>query len=164
MKQRLLPCWRYRWLRNPRKLFAAPEGEAHQFQAPVLPGLCLGGLNTAAAAELLAASEGPLAPAVRDRLIRESGGNPLALLELPKSLTSQQLTGHAPLPVRLPLSARLQRAFLERIQRLPQATQRLLLVAAVEDTSELVTILDAGGELGVDKERWRRPSRPGWSR
>jgi DNA-binding CsgD family transcriptional regulator len=109
-------------------------------------------LDPAAAGELLAAQAGTLAPGVRDRLLGEAGGNPLALLELPRTLTSQQLAGSDPLPERLPLSARLAQVFLQRVRRLPQATQTLLLVAAAEDTGELATILAAGGVLAVDKE------------
>jgi DNA-binding CsgD family transcriptional regulator len=133
-------------------LFAARDGEVRQFLAPGLPELHLGGLDAAAAAELLAARVGPLDPAVRERLISETGGNPLALLELPAALTSQQLAGREPLPERLPLTARLAQGFLARVRTLPAETQRLLLVAAAEDTGELATILAAVGVLGVDKE------------
>jgi DNA-binding CsgD family transcriptional regulator len=130
-------------------LFAARDGEARQFHALGLPELRLGGLEPAAAGELLAAHVGPLAPQVRERLISETGGNPLALLELPANLTPQQLAGRAPLPQRLPWSARLAQVFLTRVRTLPDATQRLLLVAAAEDTGELATILAAGAGLGI---------------
>jgi DNA-binding CsgD family transcriptional regulator len=142
-------------------LFAAREGEARHFQAPGLPELHLGGLDPVAAGELLAAQVGPLAPQVRDRLIAETGGNPLALLELPATLTSQQLAGRAPLPQRLPLSARLQQLFLERVRGLPEATQTLLLIAAAEDTGQLAPILAAGGVLGLDKEALEPAERAG---
>jgi hypothetical protein len=95
-------------------LFAARDGEARTFQAPGLPELRLGGLDPAAAGALLAAQVGTLAPQVRDRLLAEAGGNPLALLELPAGLSSQQLAGRALLPQRLPLTTRLQQVFLER--------------------------------------------------
>ena len=135
-------------------LFAARDGEARTFQAPGLPELRLGGLDPVAAGELLAAQVGTgiLAPQVRERLLAEAGGNPLALLELPATLSSQQLAGRVLLPQRLPLSARLQQVFLERVRQLPEASQRLLLVAAVEDTGQLATILAATSRLGVDKE------------
>ncbi|HKO86418.1 MAG TPA: ATP-binding protein, partial [Actinomycetota bacterium] len=135
-------------------LFAAREGEARTFQAPGLPELQLGGLEPAAAGELLGArvAGGTLAPEVRERLIGEAAGNPLALLELPAILSSQQLAGQQPLPQRLPLTARLQQVFLERVRGLPEASQRLLVVAAAEDTGELATILAAASVLGVDKE------------
>jgi DNA-binding CsgD family transcriptional regulator len=133
-------------------LFAARDGEARSFPAPGLPELRLGGLDPAAAGALLQTQVGELALEVRDRLIAEAGGNPLALQELLGALTSQQLAGHQLLPQRLPLTARLQAVFLERFRQLPQATQTLLLVAAAEDTGELATILAASDVLGVDKE------------
>jgi DNA-binding CsgD family transcriptional regulator len=135
-------------------LFAARDGEARTFQAPGLPELRLGGLDPVAAGALLDAQvgTGTLAPQVRERLLAETSGNPLALLELPATLSSQQLAGSEPLPQRLPLSARLQQVFLERVRRLPTATQTLLLVAAAEDTGQLATILAAASVLGVDKE------------
>ena len=103
-------------------LFAAQEGQVRRFVAPGLPELHLRGLDAKAAAELLASPVDPLAPQVRDRLIEESGGNPLALLELPAPLTSQQLGGQELLPEPLLLTARLQQVFLQRFQGLPQAT------------------------------------------
>jgi AAA ATPase-like protein len=132
-------------------LFAARDEDGRQFRAPGLPELRVEGLDPAAAGELLEAEVGPLAPQLRERLLRETGGNPLALLELPASLTSQQLAGREPLPQRLPLSARLQQEFLQRVGRLPAATRTLLLVAAAEDTGELATVLAAGGRMGIDE-------------
>ncbi|HZA83070.1 MAG TPA: AAA family ATPase, partial [Actinomycetes bacterium] len=131
-------------------LFAARDGEARQFVAPGLPELHLRGLDPKAAAELLEARVGPLAPQVRERLITDSGGNPLALLELPAPLTSQQLVGGELLPEPLRLTARLQQVFLHRFQGLPQATQTLLLVAAAEGSGELAIISAAGQLLAVE--------------
>jgi DNA-binding CsgD family transcriptional regulator/tetratricopeptide (TPR) repeat protein len=131
-------------------LFAAREGQVRRFVAPGLPELHLRGLDAKAAAELLASRVGPLAPQVRDRLIDESGGNPLALLELPAPLTNQQLSGQELLPEPLLLTARLQQVFLQRFQGLPQATQTLLLVAAAEGSGELAIILAAGQLLAVE--------------
>jgi DNA-binding CsgD family transcriptional regulator len=144
-------------------LFAARDGEVRKFPAPGLPELRLGGLDPAAAGELLAArvGSGTLAPQVRDRMIAEAGGNPLALQELPATLTNQQLAGQQLLPQRLPLTARLQAVFLERFRQLPQATQTLLLVAAAEDTGELATILAGSDVLGVDKEALAAAERAG---
>jgi hypothetical protein len=133
-------------------LFAARDGEVRQFQAPGLPELRLGGLEPAAAGQLLEGRADKLAPEVRDRLITETDGNPLALLELPASLTSEQLAGREPLPERLPLSGRLQQVFLERVRELPAATQTLLLVAAAGDGGELTTILAGGHALGGGPE------------
>jgi hypothetical protein len=77
-------------------------------------------------------------------------GNPLALMELPATLSSRQLAGSEPLPTQLPMTARLQQAFLQRVRRLPAATQALLLVAAAEDVGELSAILEAGRRLAIE--------------
>jgi DNA-binding CsgD family transcriptional regulator len=133
-------------------LVAARDDDVRQFHADGLPELHLSGLDPASAGELLEATIGKLAPQVRDRLVEETGGNPLALLELPATLTSEQLAGRELLPERIPLSARLQQAFLARVRRLPEATQTLLLAAAAEDTGDLAAILAAGRLLGYGAE------------
>lgn len=76
-------------------------------------------------------------------------GNPLALIELPAVLTTEQLTGSAPLPVPLPVSEHVQRVFAERSGRLPEHARTLLLVAAAEETGRLTTVLSAARLLGV---------------
>jgi DNA-binding CsgD family transcriptional regulator len=133
-------------------LLAARDDDVHQLDVDGLPELHLGGLDPAAAGKLLEANTGKIAPQVRDRLVEETGGNPLALLELPATLTSEQLAGHELLPERIPLSARLQQAFLQRARQLPETTQTLLLVAAAEDAGELAAILAAGNALGCGAE------------
>jgi DNA-binding CsgD family transcriptional regulator len=129
-------------------LFAARDDDLRRFQAPGLPELHLGGLDPDDAGALLDAQVGGLAPAVRERVIEDAAGNPLALLELPASLSGEQLAGLTPLPARLPLTTRLEQVFLERFRGLPEATQTLLLVAAAEATGELATVLLAGQALG----------------
>ena len=79
-----------------------------------LKQLSLSGIDDNAAHRLLDASAHDVAPGVRERLIRESGGNPLALIELPKALTDRQLSGHEPLPGVLPLTRRLEDALRHR--------------------------------------------------
>src|SRR5262249_37435013 len=75
-------------------LFAAPEGEASSFESADLDSLVLAGLDTQAAATLLARGTGiDAAHAVRDRLVEQTRGNALALLEVPSALTSAQLAG-----------------------------------------------------------------------
>jgi DNA-binding CsgD family transcriptional regulator len=142
-------------------LLAARDENLRQFHAPGLPDLRLSGLEPKAARQLLQAHVGRLAPEVCDRLIEETGGNPLALVELSSALTGGQLAGREPLPERLPLSARLQQAFLQRVRQLPAATQTLLLVAAAEDTGELATILAAGQALGHGPEALEPAQRVG---
>jgi AAA ATPase-like protein len=79
-------------------LLAVRDDYGRSFRESGLAVLRLGGLDREAAGQLLAARAGVLAPEVRDRLIRETGGNPLALEELPASLTGEQLAGRAPCP------------------------------------------------------------------
>jgi hypothetical protein len=86
---------------------------------------------------------------VRDQLRASAAGNPLALIELPQALSEAQLAGRQPLPDPLPMGAAMERIFLERTQRLPAATQTLLLVAAAEDTGEFGVVLRAAQQLGV---------------
>ena len=111
----------------------------------------LGGLDADAARRLLAERAGEALPEeVSDRLVRETGGNPLALLELPAGLTAGQLRGTAPLPRQLLLTAGVERAFLDRCRRLPEPVQTLLLVAAADDTGRVATVQRAAGRCGVE--------------
>jgi DNA-binding CsgD family transcriptional regulator len=134
-------------------LFAAREGEARPFDAPALAELRLAGLDADAAAALLDRHAGiALSPETRARLVEATGGHPLALLELPSTLSEAQLAGGEPLLTPLPVSARLERAFLARVRDLPEETQTLLLVAAADDTSQLSTVLRAAARLDVGAE------------
>jgi DNA-binding CsgD family transcriptional regulator len=126
-------------------LFAARDGEARTLDG--LPGLQLAGLDGDAADRLLAAE---LSPALRDRLLESTHGNPLALIELSAALTPEQLAGREPLPKELPLGAALENAFLARVRQLPAESQTLLLLAAADDTGDLGTVLQAARAFGVE--------------
>ena len=128
-------------------LLAAREGDRPWLPAPSLPELELGGLDPQAAAELL--PDG-IDAEVRSRLLRAAGGNPLALLELPASLSAAQLAGTAPLTEPLPIGERVERAFLGRAGGLSAETQALLLVVAADDTECVGTVCDAARRLGID--------------
>ena len=131
-------------------LFAAREGAARKFEASTLPELRLGGLDADAAGALLTHQAGiELSPAARERLVERTGGHPLALIELPSALGEAELSAGEPLLTPVPISARLEHAFLARVQALPDETQTLLLVAAADDTGEISTALDAAAQLGV---------------
>jgi DNA-binding CsgD family transcriptional regulator len=131
-------------------LFAAREGDQRTFEAPGLPELRLGGLDPAAADSLLAQPAGEaLAPGVRDHLVRATGGNPLALLELPRLLTADQLSGRELLRDPLPVSETVEAAFLERARSLPPDSQTLLLLAAAEDTGDTAVLLRAAHVLQI---------------
>ncbi|MEV6305465.1 AAA family ATPase [Actinoplanes sp. NPDC051861] len=127
-------------------LFATRE------EVPGLPDLTLSGLDPPAAGALLAERcHVDLPAAVRDSLVASTAGNPLGLLELPGSLSADQLAGREPLPERLPVGAEVEQVFLERVRRQDQPTQTLLLLAAAEDSGELDVLLRAARSLGVDE-------------
>jgi len=115
-----------------------------------LPDLPLRGLPDDSARELLASAIGvPVDDRVRDRILAEARGNPLALIELPHELSPVTLAGGFGLPGALPLPRRIEASFLRRVQQLPAATQRLLLVAAAEPTGEPALLWRAAGTLGI---------------
>jgi DNA-binding CsgD family transcriptional regulator len=130
-------------------LFAVREGTARAFAAPGLPELVIEGLGSEAAARLLQASAPEATDPVREWLLAEAAGNPLALLELPSGLSPAQLEGRAALPETIPLSTRLRSAFVQRIDRLPAETRSALLIAALEDSCELAAAVSAAGEAGL---------------
>jgi len=118
-----------------------------------LPALHLEPLSAAAAAALLDSRAPGLPDAVRDRLLDETAGNPLALVELP--ITFRHLETGAQLPAWLPLTTRLERAFAARVPDLPAVTRTALLVAALNDKPRITEVLGAtallaGAEVTVD--------------
>jgi DNA-binding CsgD family transcriptional regulator len=130
-------------------LFAVREGTARVFAAPGLPEIVVEGLGTEAATRLLASSAPAATDPVREWLLAEAAGNPLALLELPRGLSPAQLEGRAALPETTPLSSRLRSAFVQRIDRLPPDTRSALLIAAVDDSCEVAAVVRAVGESGL---------------
>jgi DNA-binding CsgD family transcriptional regulator len=115
-----------------------------------LPELELEGLPDADAAELLASViPGRLDERVRDRIIAESGGNPLALLELPHGVTALELAGGFGMADPLPLAGRIEQSFQRRITPLPEATKRLLLLAAAEPAGDPALLWRAARGLGI---------------
>jgi DNA-binding CsgD family transcriptional regulator len=134
-------------------LFAVRDGEDARLDPLGLPQLRLGGLDSAAAGALLdRAAGGELSPDARDRLTAATAGNPLALLELSAAMTDEQRAGTAPILGPLPVSKRVERAFLRRVRRLPGATQTLLLAAAADEGGELAAVLEAAARLGIAAE------------
>jgi DNA-binding CsgD family transcriptional regulator len=130
-------------------LIAARDDDLHAFTAPSFQELRLAGLDADAAGDLLAEqSPAGLAASVRARLIEATHGNPLALLELLGSLSDDQRAGRAPLPESLPVSAGVEQVFSERVRRLPDPAQTLLLTVAAEETGDPAVIFRAGRALG----------------
>ena len=111
------------------------------------------GWRTADARALLASViTGPLDERVRDRIVAETRGNPLALLELPRGLTPAELAGGFGLPGAPALSGRIEESFQRRLTPLPPATRRLLLVAAAEPVGDPVLVWRAAERLGIGVE------------
>jgi DNA-binding CsgD family transcriptional regulator len=136
-------------------LIAVRDGFPNPFDEAGLTELRLQGLSEEAAGQLLDSRTPGLGPAVRERLLQEAAGNPLALIELPAALRSEHLDEGALLPSRLPLTARLERAFAAQGSDLPSATRSLLLAAAAEDADVLGEVLNAaiildGGAMAID--------------
>ena len=122
-------------------LAAARDGYPSALIDAGLPERRLAGLDDATATELLGAAAPSLPPTARNRVLREAAGNPLALLELP-AVTAHP-DGEPSLPGGLPLTERLERAFVSRVSDLPDATRLVLLVAALSDEDAVVEILEA---------------------
>ncbi len=91
----------------------------------------------------------PLDESVLDRIVLETGGNPLALLELPRGLTSAQLAGGFGLPPAVPLSASIEESFTRRLASLPGDARRLLLVAAADPVGDTALVWRAAQLLGI---------------
>jgi DNA-binding CsgD family transcriptional regulator len=118
-----------------------------------LPGLQVPGISDADARELLASVvREPLDERVAERLVVEAHGNPLALLELPWDLSPTQLAGGFGLDTALTLPRRIEERYRERVQRLPVASQHLLLVAAAEPTGDSTILWRAAKQLRLPPE------------
>jgi DNA-binding CsgD family transcriptional regulator len=142
-----------------RRLVADPVGLVFAAREPGaelagLPELEVGGLRESDARALLdSALAGPLDDRVRDQIVAEAQGNPLALLELPRGLSPAELAGGFGLPGAqpgaTPLSERIAESFRRQLEALPEPSRRLLLLAAAEPYGDLPLILRAGGQLGI---------------
>ncbi|HKE80064.1 MAG TPA: ATP-binding protein, partial [Solirubrobacteraceae bacterium] len=118
-----------------------------------LPELAVAGLPDDDARSLLAsAMPGRLDERVRDQIVAETRGNPLALLELPRGLTPAELAGGFALPDARPLANRVEETFVQRVRALPHETQRLLLVAAAEPVGDVSLLWRAAESIGIRGE------------
>ena len=118
-----------------------PAAEVH---LDGLAELVVGGLDDRDAQALLkAVVAGPLDERVRDRIVAETRGNPLALLELPRGRTPAELAGGFGLADGPALSGRIEESFRERLAPLPPATRLLLLVAAAEPVGDPLLVWKA---------------------
>jgi hypothetical protein len=132
-----------RLLAEPVALVVAAREPGEEFRG--LPELAVGGLGEGDARELLGSVVGgPLDERVRDRIVAETRGNPLALLELPRGVPG--------VPGVPGLSGRIEESFRRRLEVLPAATQLLMLVAAAEPAGEPTLVWRAAERLGIGAE------------
>jgi DNA-binding CsgD family transcriptional regulator len=129
-----------------------------------LPELRLGRLERPAAAALLDAAPGRLSPHIRERLLDAADGNPLALTELPRALTRDQLDGREAAPEPLPVTPRVEALFAAELARLGARAQTLLLVAAAETGNDLATLRRAATTVGAGLDDLDELERAGFLR
>ncbi|MCX2929389.1 AAA family ATPase [Mycobacterium sp. CVI_P3] len=129
-------------------VFAARDDGAEVLTG--LPELTVRGLSDGDARELLeSALLGGIDPSVRDRVVAETRGNPLALLEVPRTMSSTELAGGFWLSGSASSPGAIETGYVRLIQGLPEPTRRLLLVAAAEPVGDAALFLRAAAALGV---------------
>ena len=139
-----------------RRLAADPVGLVFAARDPgdelaAFPDLAVEGLAEGDARALLdSVLAGPLDARVRDQIVAETRGNPLALLELPRGLTPAELAGGFGLPGARPLSGRIEESFRRQIEALPDHARRLLQLAAADSSGDPLLVWRAAGQLGID--------------
>jgi DNA-binding CsgD family transcriptional regulator len=131
-------------------LFALRDTTEPDPRLAALPGLRVTGLPEQDARELLETSiAGSIDAGVAARVIADTGGNPLAVVEAARALTTEQRCGRAPLPDPLPVGHRLEGSFVRQVRELPADTQALLLVAAADRPGRAGRLWQAGTALGI---------------
>jgi DNA-binding CsgD family transcriptional regulator len=131
-------------------LAASRLGQESFFERAGLPRHELGPLNEQAANALVEDHFPDLAPQVRQRVVAEAQGNPLALLELPTALSGGQRTAAETLPAVLPLTGRLQALFASKVSGLPAPTRQILLLTALDGTTDVHVLQAAAGPGAID--------------
>jgi DNA-binding CsgD family transcriptional regulator len=122
-------------------------------ELPGLPEMTVRGLTDADARALLeSAIHAPLDERVRNRIVAETRGNPLALLELPRAMTPAELAGGYGVPETMPMASRIEQGFVRRLESLPPQTRRLLLTAAAEPVGDARIVWRAAERLGIGVE------------
>lgn len=130
-------------------VFAARTSEVAE-QLTELPTMEVGGLRDDDARELLrSAVRGRLDERVCQQIVAEARGNPLALLELPRSLAPDELAGGFGLPGTRPLAGRIEDGFQLRLETLPPDARRLVLLAAADPLGDPMLVWRAADRLGI---------------
>jgi DNA-binding CsgD family transcriptional regulator len=128
-------------------LFVARQLET---RLAALPALQLGPLTHRDARALLqSVIPGPLDERVLERLVVETRGNPLALIEFARGLTLPQLAGGFALPTTLPLTVQIEETFTRRLAGLPARARRLLLLASADPSGDAVLLSRAAQLMGI---------------
>jgi DNA-binding CsgD family transcriptional regulator len=144
-----------------RRLAAEPVGvvfAARELGAELggLPELVVKGLRERDALALLdSALAGPLDARVRELIVAETRGNPLALLELPRGLTQAELAGGFGLPGAAPLTGPIEQSFRRQLEALPADTRRLMVLAAADPSGNRSLMWRAAGQLGIPEQAAR---------
>ncbi|MCW2526005.1 MAG: LuxR-family transcriptional regulator [Pseudonocardiales bacterium] len=131
-------------------LAAARTDETGFFESAGVPEMHLEPLDSEASSRLVDAEFPTLAARVRRRVLTESEGNPLALLELPAALSLLERNAKQIMPDVLPLGRKLQSVFADRLAQLPDPVRAVLLLAALDDTSDVRVLLHASGHTGLE--------------
>ncbi|MEU5256195.1 ATP-binding protein [Streptomyces longwoodensis] len=140
-----------RMLAEPLALVFATRETKSRDDFSGLPGLTLEGLRNADARALLeSVAGGPLDERIRERILAEARGNPLALVELPHNPREPEPADSLGLPDPGPVTGRIERTYLSRVHALSADTQRLLLIAAAEPIGDVTLLRRAAERLGVD--------------
>jgi DNA-binding CsgD family transcriptional regulator len=132
-------------------LFAVRE-TGQPFPTPGIEVLRLAGLPRDDATALLDRHAPGLTAPVRARVLEESGGNPLGLIELAAAFSAAERSGTPDVAQQigpLPVTGRVQDAFRSQIASLPDATRLLLVAAAADGTADIHAVLGVAGSLGV---------------
>ena len=131
-------------------MFTIREGEGHTAALAGLPELVVAGLAPEAAGKLLVcAANAPVDRRVTAQVVAEVAGNPLALVELSRELTADELSGAVPLAWPLRFGGQLEDLYLSRVRALPAEARTLLLVAAADPTGDATLVAKAAGKLGI---------------
>src|SRR4051812_10494672 len=142
-----------RLLAEPVALVLAVREPSDEHRLTGLPELVLRGLDAADARALLeTVIPGPIDAGIRDRIVAETHGNPLALLELPRGMSAAELAGGYAIPASPGLSGSIEDGFKRRLDALPADTLRLVQLAAADPVGEPLLVWRAAERLRIPPE------------